>query len=183
MAIATAIANFDLRALDRLDVDALVLPLYSVVEQPQGAAAYLDWRLAGALGRLVKSGKFTGAPGEAMLMSYASRIRPGRVFLIGLGPRKKPDRARSAKHVADVLKVLAGAQARTVALGLPAPLSEDLVAGWVAAEGWDNAKLDRLWLLDPDGELIRHRSALEEAAHALRWEDDRGGKTKGRKGS
>lgn len=75
-----------LEALDELFGFDAVCGLLTEDERPfSGALGYLDWRLCGALSRVVASGFFKGAPGERLLLPTDGRVPPGRVFVVGLG--------------------------------------------------------------------------------------------------
>lgn len=71
-----------------LEVDVVVVPLFAARVQPQGAAGVVDWHTGGALARLVRDGRFEGAPGESLVyVSAPAGVRRGpRVLLFGLGP-------------------------------------------------------------------------------------------------
>jgi len=68
--------------------------------KPTGPAGAVDRDLGGAVGRAVKSGEFSGKPGEVMKVdtSHLYKTGPARVLFVGLGKREKftPDALRRA---------------------------------------------------------------------------------------
>ena len=119
MAGTARIANGDLTGLDSLDVDALALPMYAVCEQPIAVAGYADWRLAGRIARLLKSGKFSGETDEALLMPSLGRIGPKRIFLLGMGVPQNLDEKRLGERMKQIVAVLSDAGAKRLAIGAP----------------------------------------------------------------
>ena len=165
MGFSVTIEPCDAVRLDTLDVDALVLPLYSVVAQPQGVAGHVDWRLCGRLGRLLRDCKFRGMANEVMLLSYRRRLMPQRVFLFGLGkPSKKRSRERCHRDVERMIEILDKAGARSVALGPPEPGPHVVVGGWLSAPTWRKSSFDRLTVLDSGGVLAGELASLKSAA-------------------
>ena len=79
------ISEGDLRGLDRLDVEALAVFCWADARPLAGVAGYLDWRLCGALSRLIEQGLFAGRLDEVLLMPVSSRLRIRRLFVFGLG--------------------------------------------------------------------------------------------------
>jgi len=134
MTLRLVAGDLSLAALDSLEVDsaaALVGP-----ERPlTGLAGLLDWRLCGALSRAILDGTFAPEKGEVLLLPSRGRLPMPRVFCFGLPAEPEPAEALAGR----VLKVLARAGARSVALSLPggaafSPLARALV-GAGAEEG------------------------------------------------
>ena len=146
--------------LDTLEVDALLLPMFSGREQPRGAAGCLDWRLCGGLARMIRCGDFSGGENEVSLLSYRARIRPARVFLVGLGHRGPRSALRCHRDVERMVDVLMDAQVESVALGPPRPGVDGLLPGWLSAPAWSRTLFGRLVLLDTDGHVESCRDAL-----------------------
>jgi hypothetical protein len=107
-------------ALDALGgVDSLCLFVGEDERPLQGAAGYLDWRMCGALSRVLLSGFFTGAAGDALLLPAGGRISIPRVFAIGLGKAAALDQAGLQAALASAASVLQRAKVEAVALELP----------------------------------------------------------------
>jgi hypothetical protein len=163
--------------LDGLVVDALMLPLYEQRRQPLGVAGFVDWRLSGRLGRMIKKGTFAGREGESVLTSALGRLGARRIFLYGLGEPRPRTRVEWTDTLEKMFRILSDAKAEDVALATPelgtadrARLSgEDhnvdaleIVRAWIAAKATKDAPFERLVLLDARGELERARKDLRE---------------------
>jgi hypothetical protein len=81
------LANLSLAALDVGEADGLALFVAKDERPLRGLAGLCDWRLCGSLSRVVHSGFFAGAPGEALLMPGKGRLRATKIFALGLGAR------------------------------------------------------------------------------------------------
>ncbi len=97
----------ELAALDRLEVDLLVLMPCREDRPLVGAAGWCDWRLCGRLSRLIEDGWYQSRRHELLLTDCAGRIGAPRVLLLGQGSRSALDLTalkRSAARLADVLR-------------------------------------------------------------------------------
>jgi hypothetical protein len=81
------LADLSLPAIDASASDAVALFVRKGERPLQGLAGLCDWRLCGALSRVVCSGFFQGTLGETLLMPGAGRIPSARVFVFGVGDR------------------------------------------------------------------------------------------------
>ena len=128
-------------------------------------AGFADWRLAGRIARLIKSGRFSGAADEALLMLGLGRVGAERVFLLGLGA----PRAGAEVRLDAAVKVLEGALVRKVAFGASvAPADEVALArAFIEAVGKRRSAFDEVILLDPDGRLEAAREALTKLAASV----------------
>jgi hypothetical protein len=52
----------------------------------QGAVGLIDWRMNGALTKLLKDQFYTGKISEKLLMPGSTKLVPKKVFVVGLGP-------------------------------------------------------------------------------------------------
>ena len=75
----------DLTTLATLDAEALGVFCWSDVRPLAGVAAFLDWRLCGALSRTLESVFFEGRCSEVMLLCAKGRTPLSRLFVFGLG--------------------------------------------------------------------------------------------------
>jgi hypothetical protein len=106
-----------LEALDQADADALCL-FVSADERPLiGLAGLTDWRLAGRLSSMIRSGILTGAVGEALLTPPGSRLSFRKLFLFGLGAGGADGELQ--QRVSEALRRVAYAGVHDVALQLP----------------------------------------------------------------
>lgn len=106
--------------IDRADVDIAVVTFFCEERPLRGAAGRADWRLCGAVSRLIQRGKLSGAWGEAALIPSTGGLRSRWVLVLGLGSRLALDepRCRAIARVA-VERALALGVGGSVALPLP----------------------------------------------------------------
>jgi hypothetical protein len=106
--------------IDRADVDIAVVTFFQEERPLRGAAGRADWRLCGAVSRLIQRGKLSGAWGEAALIPSTGGLRSRWVLVLGLGSRHELDepRRRAIARVA-VERALALGVGGSVALPLP----------------------------------------------------------------
>lgn len=125
MAVRTAV--LDLAELDALKVDTYVVFLSESERPPTGLAGLLDWRLAGALSRLLRDGIVDGSQDDALLASTGGLAEghtlPGsRLFVFGLGSR--PSDFDNVANTAVERLTRAGVQG-AMAAGVPGSLPGD----------------------------------------------------------
>jgi hypothetical protein len=89
-------------------------------ERPlSGAAGYLDWRLLGALSRVLLNGFFKGDKGEKLLIPTAGKVPPVKAFAVGVGPTNSLNVLVLQEVLGDAADVLKKAGVGSVALALP----------------------------------------------------------------
>jgi Cytosol aminopeptidase family, N-terminal domain len=109
----------DLARIDVLRMEVLALPFF-VDERPlKGAAGLCDWRLCGALSRLLEGGRVTGSTEEVTLVPGRPRLPFEKLILFGEGAAADFDMATAERVTARMLTTLAGLRLRSVALSLP----------------------------------------------------------------
>lgn len=125
---AIALIEPELRALDSLDDELLVLCAFADERPLRGLTGLVDWRLCGALSRWFIDGFATGELGERILYPCRGRLPHRGVVLLGLGEvaHHRADRAmRIAEDAIATVKAL-GATSMTCELfgldRLPSPL-------------------------------------------------------------
>jgi hypothetical protein len=112
--------DLGLGGLDSLtEVDALCLFVGEDDRPLPGTAGYVDWRLCGALSRVLQSGFFVGALSDSLLLPTDGRFATPRVFVLGLGQRRSLDAASLGEALASAGKVLTRARVDSVALEVP----------------------------------------------------------------
>lgn len=122
------VAAYDvgLQGLDSLEgVDALCLFVGEDDRPLPGSAGYVDWRLCGALSRVLQSGFFVGARGDSLLLPSDGRFPVPRIFVIGLGRRKGLDASSLGEALTNAGQVLARAKVEGVALEIPGSTALD----------------------------------------------------------
>lgn len=109
-----------LEALDDLFGFEAICAFLTEDERPfSGALGLVDWRLCGALSRVVKSGFFTAAPSERLLLPTDGRVNAGRIFVVGLGPLRGVTVTRFEHELGKAGEMLEGAGVASVALAFP----------------------------------------------------------------
>ncbi|MGE0789318.1 MAG: M17 family peptidase N-terminal domain-containing protein [Sandaracinaceae bacterium] len=109
----------DLRRLDELKAEAIVLPLFENVRPLRGASGLVDWRLAGLLSRVLVRRYATGALGEVVLIPPRHRLPFEKLLLVGAGTIETFDVARFEALLDKTLTVLDRARVRTSVMVLP----------------------------------------------------------------
>lgn len=109
-----------LASLDAMPgVDSLCL-FVSEDERPlKGMAGYADWRMCGALSRVLMRGFFSGASGDCLLIPTAGHIAMSRIFAMGIGERQRFGTEALSQALSNAGHVLSKAQVTTVALEIP----------------------------------------------------------------
>jgi hypothetical protein len=109
-----------LESLDGLSgVDSLCLFLTEDDRPLSGAAGYLDWRMCGALSRVLLNGVFKGERGEKMLMPTFSKVPAPRLFAVGVGQSRQLDAAAFGTLLETSATMLKRAGVSSVAISLP----------------------------------------------------------------
>lgn len=107
-------------ALDGLEgIDALCLFVGEDERPLRGTAGYVDWRLCGALSRVLQEGFFTGAQNDSLLLPTSGRFPIWRIFVIGIG-RSRSLTADALSHaLGKAAETLSRARVESVALEVP----------------------------------------------------------------
>ena len=71
----------ELRRLDELKIEALVMPFFSDERPLRGPLGSVDWRLCGRVSRLIERGIVTGKKGETVLVPARPRLPFEKLFL------------------------------------------------------------------------------------------------------
>jgi hypothetical protein len=112
--------DIGLQTLDGLsDIDALCLFVAEDERPLKGTAGYVDWRLCGALSRVVRDGFFSGASGERLLLPSGGRIGMSRIFAVGLGPSGELKSDFVSQLLGETARLLSLAKVEAVALEVP----------------------------------------------------------------
>ena len=110
-------------ALESIDslvgVDALCVFLAEDDRPLSGAAGYLDWRMCGALSRVLLGNFFKGDRGEQLLMPTSGGVTAVKLFAVGAGPSKSLDASTLGLLMESSALMLKRAGVTSVALSLP----------------------------------------------------------------
>jgi hypothetical protein len=114
----TALEIVDLPA-DRLPGEALAVLLFEDQRPLTGPVAVVDWRLDGALTRMLLAGELSGRNGERLVIQTNHKFAAPWVLLAGCGPQRALDRSGYVLLVERLLKVATRAGIGELALCLP----------------------------------------------------------------
>jgi hypothetical protein len=165
----------DVGAIERVACDAAVVSLFEGDRPLRGEAGRVDWRLCGALSRLLGRGILTGAVGEAALLPSQGRLRAARVLVLGLGDATGFGTVDAKVFARDAVLRLARLGTASVALGLPGhwlglapegPCAGAILRGAVSALEESGLSL-RLRLVVPESAAARALGGIEAALRSL----------------
>lgn len=165
----------DVGAIERVASDAAVVSLFEGDRPLRGEAGRVDWRLCGALSRLLARGVMTGAVGDAALLPSFGRLRASRVLVLGLGDSTGFGTVDAKAFARDAVLRLGRLGTGSVALGLPGhwlglapegPCAGAIVRGAVAALEESGLSL-RLRLIVPESAAARALGGIEAALRSL----------------
>ncbi len=122
-----------LRELDGLESEVLACTVWQDVRPCDGVAGLCDWRLAGSLSKLQRSGFLSGALGEVLLVPGRPRMSFDKILLFGAGDRHAFDEARFRRVLGQMLATITGLCARMAVVELPGRQS-DMIAAERAAD-------------------------------------------------
>jgi hypothetical protein len=108
--------------LELVAVDVLAALLFSDQQPLVGAAGLLDWRLDGAVTRLLRQGGLSGCRGERLLVRAGAKLQCDWVLLLGAGKRRDCSKALLRSLLDDLRRCCREAQLMQVALALPLDL-------------------------------------------------------------
>lgn len=147
-----------LRKLDLVGTEVLVASLSVNERPPHGVAGLVDWRLAGRLSRLQKSGFATGTRGEVLLVPGKPKLPFDKVVLFGIGDYDSFDEAAYRDVVERILDTLTGLRARTAVVELPGrhagAIAPERAADILLETAGDRREHD-VWTLVEPGEAQR----------------------------
>lgn len=119
--------------LDQSDGDLLALPVFNVDAPPHGLSGLVDWRLHGAISRLLadrgrsldddrarEAGSFKAEAGERLLLPAGRKVPFEWVLFYGLGPPKGYGMERYRAAAEGLVGAITGLKVRRVGLVLPA---------------------------------------------------------------
>jgi hypothetical protein len=175
--------NPGLLELDRSAGDLLALPVFNVDAPPHGLSGLVDWRLHGAISRLLADrgrsldgdlarevGSFKAEAGERLLVPSGRKVPFDWVLFYGLGPPKGYGMERYRVSVEGIVGAVTGLKVREVGMVLPAwreagvtarASVEILLRGLWARKTGIKEPLDRLAVIE---EMDAHAD-ISESAH------------------
>ena len=122
----------DLEGLDSLKLESLAVFVFQDVRPLRGVAGYIDWRLCGALSRLIMAEHFGGRRSEHVLMPVTGTLNIERLFIFGLGPLRTFSQSALSAACGTAIDVMTKAGAQSLYLAQPAVFGrEDVSQGFL----------------------------------------------------
>ena len=141
-----------LSQLDNLESEVLACSVWEDERPCDGVAGLCDWRLAGKVSHLQRSGYLAGKQGEVMLMPGRPRLSFDKILLFGAGPKEGFDEARYRQVMQHMLRTIGRLDSRIAVVQLPGRQC-DLIAAERAADmllevaGRDAGRRHDIWTL------------------------------------
>ncbi len=154
-----------------VETDAACLFIFSDERPLRGLAGYIDWRLCGALSRILLEGRFVGEFGDALLFPVRRNISFSRIFCFGAGQGGKVTRESFSILVRKACETisLAGSQAFLAEFppaNLPTQLEEEERAKMFLDEGVSRFSGRQIMLVGDAKALIKtFQSVAPKATH------------------
>lgn len=117
-----------LTELDAVESEVLACSVWEDVRPFDGVASLCDWRFAGRISQLLRSGYLSGLEGEVLLIPGRPRMSFDKILLFGCGPRAAFDEAAYQRVMLHMLDAVAGLRARVAVAELPGRQSEAIAA-------------------------------------------------------
>ena len=116
----------DLRAIDEAPAEVVACSAWEDERPLRGVAGLLDWRMAGRLSMLAKSGFLTGKAGEVVLVPGRPKLPFEKVLVFGLGPRAAFDDEVVRSTLVRLKATLDGLNVKRALVELPGRASDEL---------------------------------------------------------
>ncbi len=154
----------DLRALDGASGELIACSAFADERPLRGLAGLLDWRLAGRLSALARSGFLTGETDEVVLVPGRPRLPFEKIVVLGLGPRSSFGDGVARRAIARLKAALDGLQVKRALVELPGRATGSVAperAAELLLECAETALEEEMWT------LVDAREAEEPMAKKL----------------
>jgi len=166
-----------LRELDGLDSEVLACTVWADARPCDGVAALCDWRLAGRVSTLLRSGYLRGEAGEVMMMPGRPHMSFDKILLFGAGARATFDETRFQQVLNHMLETIAGIRSRIAVVQLPGRQGNVIAAERAAdmlleVAARDDQRRHDVWTLIEDTDARRRieQHMIEERRRVRRTE-------------
>lgn len=119
--------------LDALESEVLACTVWQDVRPSGGVAGLCDWRFAGKVSSLQRSGWLSGEAGEVVLIPGRPRMSFDKILLFGAGKRSVFDEAAFRRVMRHMLQTIEGLCSRLAVVELPGR-QDDLIMAERAAD-------------------------------------------------
>lgn len=117
-----------LNELDALESEVLACTLWEDVRPSPGVAGLCDWRFAGRISTLQRSGFLSGSLGEVLMIPGRPRMSFDKILLFGAGKRSAFDEQAFRRVMRQMLDTIEGLCSRLAVVELPGRQDESIVA-------------------------------------------------------
>jgi hypothetical protein len=118
----------DMRHLDETSAELLACTVWREERPMRGLAGLLDWRMAGRLSALAKSGFLTGDLGEVVMVPGRPSLPFEKLLVFGLGTRATFGDETFRSVVVRLLRTLEGLRVRRAVVELPGRADDSIDA-------------------------------------------------------
>lgn len=116
----------DLRAIDEASAEVIACAIFGDERPMRGLAGLLDWRLAGRLSALAKSGFIRGDADEVVLVPGRPHLPFEKILVLGLGARASFGDSVVRRVIARLSSTLDGLNVKRALVELPGRATGDL---------------------------------------------------------
>lgn len=109
----------DLRSLDLAGTEVLAVGLAQGERPPHGVSGLVDWRLAGRVSELIRSGYVEGSVGEVLLIPGRPKLAFDKIVFFGIGFGSAFNETVYATVSGRLLATLEGLKVRSAVVELP----------------------------------------------------------------
>jgi hypothetical protein len=162
----------EIRSLELLNQELLLLPLFADDRPPVGALGLVDYRLAGRVSELIANGRITPAVGSAYALPGRPKLGFERIVIVGAGSSSDFDKSVAAHVALRMHEAAREVRARRATAELPGRARE-LLSAEAAIELWlelarQDGSIDT-WTLIESGPAAKRMGHLAEAEPQRRW--------------
>jgi hypothetical protein len=162
----------EIRSLELLNQELLLLPLFAEDRPPMGALGLVDYRLAGRVSELIQNGRIEPDLGSAYALPGRPKLGFERIVIVGAGSIVGFDRSVASRVALRMHEAAREVRARRATAELPGRARE-LISAETAIELWlelarQNASVDT-WTLIETGPAAKRMSHLAESEPQRRW--------------
>ncbi len=119
-------------AIEKISTDCLVVTVWSKGTLTEEAKS-IDTASGKAIGKLIKSGDFSGKLGETAILYGLDGISAKRVLVVGGGEKKKLNASNLAKLIQAVVKAVTGLDTNSLHFALTSLQARDRDGSWTAS--------------------------------------------------
>lgn len=105
--------------VDKIDADVIAVTFFEDERPLRGTAGMVDWRLNGALSRLILNGTTCGKEGESLLLATNGRMSCSRLLMFGLGDSRQFDAKRFQLAMSTFVTTVARLRFSRIAIAIP----------------------------------------------------------------